>query len=310
VDAAAARGLLPLSAFRYAERTREPLLVEDATRDDRFARDPYLSGLDRCSLLVVPILTQGAPRAMLLLENRLSGGVFSADRLDAVMLIAGQLAVSLDNAMLYASLAHKVAERTAALEAANERLKVLSITDPLTGLDNRRRMSEMLAAEWSRSTRARGPIAVVMIDIDHFKPYNDHYGHLVGDACLRRVAAALSQTVRTTDLLARYGGEEFAMILPGADDAVAAEVAERARAAVAALGEPHAAAPAGVVTVSVGVAVGFPAADLTSDQLVERADAGLYAAKRHGRNQVRHHVATAPGGAVAGCPVTPPSTTA
>jgi diguanylate cyclase (GGDEF)-like protein len=294
VDAAAAQGLLPLTAFRYAERTREPLLVEDATRDDRFARDPYLSGLDRCSLLVVPILTQGAPRAMLLLENRLSGSVFSADRLDAVMLIAGQLAVSLDNAMLYASLAEKVAERTAALEAANERLKVLSITDPLTGLDNRRRMAEVLEAEWSRGCRAGGPVAVVMIDIDHFKPYNDHYGHLAGDACLRRVAAALSQTIRSTDLLARYGGEEFAMILPGADDAVASEVAERARAAVAALAEPHAAAPAGVVTVSVGVAVGFPNTGLACDELVEHADAGLYAAKRHGRNQVRRHEVAGP----------------
>jgi signal transduction histidine kinase/DNA-binding NarL/FixJ family response regulator len=100
VDQAGARGLLCLSAFRYAERTQEPLLVEDATRDDRFANDPYVAGLERCSLLVVPILIQGAPRAMLMLENRLSGGAFSADRLDAVMLIAGQLAVSLDNALL------------------------------------------------------------------------------------------------------------------------------------------------------------------------------------------------------------------
>jgi len=99
LDEAGAQGLLPLSAFRYAERTGEPLLVGDATKDDRFARDPYLDGVERCSLLVVPIMMKGSPRAMLVLENRLSAYVFTAARLDTVMLIAGQLAVCLDNAL-------------------------------------------------------------------------------------------------------------------------------------------------------------------------------------------------------------------
>jgi hypothetical protein len=115
VDEAGSQGLLPMTAFRYVERTRKPLLVEDATQDDRFARDPYLAQLERCSMLAVPIEVHGTPRAVLLLENRLGGGAFSAERLDTVMLIAGQLAVSLDNAMVYASLARKVAERTEAL---------------------------------------------------------------------------------------------------------------------------------------------------------------------------------------------------
>jgi hypothetical protein len=109
VQEAGARGLVPLTAFQYTERTREPLLVEDATRDDRFARDPYLADVDRCSLLVVPVIRQRVMRAVLLLENRLSSGAFSADRLDAVMLIARQLAVSLDNALLYRRLEDKVA---------------------------------------------------------------------------------------------------------------------------------------------------------------------------------------------------------
>jgi len=103
VERAGELGLLPLSAFRYAERTREPLLVPDATTDDRFSRDPYVAGLPCCSLLVVPIFAQGAARAVLLLENQLSRGAFSAHRLDAVTLIAGQLAVSLDNALVYDS---------------------------------------------------------------------------------------------------------------------------------------------------------------------------------------------------------------
>jgi diguanylate cyclase (GGDEF)-like protein/PAS domain S-box-containing protein len=114
VDEAGARGLLPVSVFRYAERTGEPLRVEDATRDDRFARDPYLAGLDRCSLLVVPIQSHGRTRAMLVLENRLSRGAFSADRLDAVLLIAGQLAVCLDNALAerFRSLVQRSSELT------------------------------------------------------------------------------------------------------------------------------------------------------------------------------------------------------
>src|SRR5262249_9717638 len=134
---ATARGLLPLTAFRYAERTREPLLVEDATRDDRLARAPYLPGPQRCSLLLVPIVKQGTMRAILLRETRPSSGAFSADRLDVVKLIAGQLVVSLDNALLYRRLEDKVAERTRALRAANEQLEALSVTDPLTGLANR-----------------------------------------------------------------------------------------------------------------------------------------------------------------------------
>ena len=123
VEQAAARELVPLSVFRYVERTGQPLLLEDALRDDRFAQDRYLAGAAHCSMLAVPIHSQGVLRAVLFLENRLGRGAFSVDRLDAVTLVAGQLAVSLDNALLYASLEHKVGERTEALEAANGRLR-------------------------------------------------------------------------------------------------------------------------------------------------------------------------------------------
>jgi PAS domain S-box-containing protein len=114
VTDAAEGGLVPLTAFRYAERTGEPLLIPDAVHDDRFARDPYLQGLDECALLVVPILARGAPRGMLLLENRLARGAFSPDRIDAVMLVAGQLAVSLENALAerFRSLVQRSADLT------------------------------------------------------------------------------------------------------------------------------------------------------------------------------------------------------
>ena len=293
VEDAGELGLLPLSAFRYVERTREALVVGDATRDDRFARDPYLAGMDHCSLLVVPILTRGEPRAMLVLENQLSRSAFSAERLDAAMLIAGQLAVSLDNAHVYASLEHKVAERTEALaertlalETANERLEMLSVTDALTGLANRRQLADVLEAEWVRALRNGTSLAAAMIDIDHFKLYNDLYGHVAGDACLRRVATVLRDTMRQgTDLVARYGGEEFAVILPGADVADAYAAAERVRAAVVALDEAHAGIVEGRVTVSVGVAV-TALAEGDAKQLLESADAALYEAKRNGRDRV------------------------
>jgi diguanylate cyclase (GGDEF)-like protein len=287
VAAAAESGLLPLSAFRYVERTRRPLLVEDATRDDRFARDPYLAKLECCSLLVVPIVKQGAMRAVLLLENRLSSGAFTADRLDAVLLIAGQLAVSLDNALLYRSLEDKVADRTRALQAANEQLQALSLTDPLTGLANRRRFDDVLLAGWRRALGAGTPIAVAMIDIDHFKWYNDSHGHPAGDMCLKQVAAILAASIRQdNDLACRYGGEEFAVIFPGADEHRAATLAERARQAVAELTGPDDPASAGVVTLSIGIAAMIPTAEQTPEGLVSAADTALYHAKQHGRNRV------------------------
>ncbi len=286
VEDAAAAGLLPISAFRYVQRTHEPLLVEDVTRDDRFAHDPYLAGLDECSLLVVPILSRGEPTAMLLLENRLGRSAFGTDRLDVVQLIAGPLAVSLDNAVLYAALERKVAERTEALTAANEQLELLAVTDPLTGLPNRRRLAETLDLEWRRSIRPGTPLTIAMIDIDQFKQYNDHYGHPAGDECLRAVAATIARTVRDTDLVARYGGEEFAMVLPGADQKAAGVTAERVRRAVAALAKPHEHASHGVVTVSIGFASVVPSPTDTPEQVLKVADSQLYRAKQAGRNRV------------------------
>ncbi|MDG6108254.1 diguanylate cyclase [Dactylosporangium aurantiacum] len=277
--------LLPLSAFRYAERTRQPLLVEDATRDDRFSRDPYLHDVPVCSLLVVPILSRGEPRAMLLLENRRIRGAFGPNRLDAVELIAGQLSVSLDNALLYAALEDKVTERTEALRAANEQLELLAITDPLTGLANRRRLTEALDLEWHRAIRLRTPVGIAIMDIDHFKKYNDHYGHLAGDDCLRRVAATISRSVRDADIVARYGGEEFMVVLPGADLATVASAAERIRVAVERLAEPHELADTGLVTLSIGFAAAEPTRSNHHEQLTKLADAALYEAKRAGRNR-------------------------
>ena len=275
---------LPLSVVRYVERTREPLIVGDATRDDRFARDPYFAGLEAASILAVPVLSRGAMQAVLLLENRLIRDAFPVARLEGVMLIAGQLAISLDNARLYASLERKVVARTDQLEAANRRLAELSITDPLTGLANRRKLAESLEEELLRARRTREPLSLAMVDIDHFKQYNDKHGHQAGDRCLQRVATELRHAVRVTDLVARYGGEEFAVVMPEMDSRAARDAAERLRVAISDLAEPM--TDNSVVTASIGVAtIDNPDAQST-ERLIAQADAALYAAKRNGRNRV------------------------
>jgi diguanylate cyclase (GGDEF)-like protein len=277
----------PLSVVRYAERTSEPLVVDDSSRDDRFARDPYFDGLGSCSLLAVPIFDRGTLRGMVLLENRLIRGAFAAERLEGVRLIAGQLAVSLEHVLIHASLEQKVAARTEELALANERLEQLSITDSLTGLANRRRFDAVFDAEWRRAQRLHEPIGLAIVDIDWFKLYNDHYGHTGGDRCLHRVAMELAHNVRDRDLIARYGGEEFAVVMPGTDTDAAVALAERLHSAIMALAEPHVRVATGIVTASIGVAATVPSALDRPEGLVERADAELYRAKHSGRNRVR-----------------------
>ena len=294
-DQAGARGELALSVFRYTERTRETLMLDDATRDDRFSGDPYIAGMELCSLLCAPILNHGELRAILMLESRLRRAAFSAETMDAIMLIAGQMSVSLDNALLYASLERKVAERTAALEQANSQLEQISRTDFLTRLPNRRSLNETLDVEWLRAKRGGASLGLVMIDIDFFKLYNDRYGHQGGDACLRRVADVLATGLRGgCDFVARYGGEEFVVVLPDTGFEGACEVAERMRAAVEALREPHAQSPFDIVTISAGVTAVVPGADSRPGQWIEQADAALYEAKRGGRNRVVRAIATTP----------------
>ncbi|MCK9894471.1 diguanylate cyclase [Frankia sp. AgB32] len=283
---ASRRRLLPSSVVRYCERTQAAVVAADATGDDRFHRDPYFTDLDRCSVLAVPIVIRGAARAVLLLENRMIRDAFSVERLDGILMIAKQLAVSLDNAQLYASLENKVADRTHQLATANHRLELLSLTDPLTGLANRRHLEDFLSTAWQRAQRQGTPIALVMIDIDFFKRYNDHLGHAAGDRCLEKVAACLAENTGAGHLAARYGGEEFAVVMPGTDAEDARCRAERLRRAVADLAEPHPAVRTRIVTISVGFTSLTPTAEDHQQRLVDLADEALYRAKRHGRDQV------------------------
>ena len=184
------------------------------------------------------------------------------------------------------NLEQRVDERTKQLLAMNRKLEALSLLDPLTGIANRRQFEQTLRREWTRMERLGQPLALVMLDVDSFKIYNDKYGHPAGDECLRNVAQAIFRVSRSNELVARYGGEEFAVIAPDADGQDALHIAQRARSAVEALGLPHGGSDQGVVTVSCGVASATPGPDSTLESLLRRADNALYAAKARGRNQV------------------------
>ncbi len=174
------------------------------------------------------------------------------------------------------------------LKAQSDLLRSLVFVDGLTGVANRRRFDEALRDEWQHCRRAGTALTLLMIDIDHFKRYNDRYGHLVGDACLKRIAAVLQAGLRRAcDVVARYGGEEFACLLPECDQPAGRAKAGELCAAVAALDIPHADSPtAQRVTLSVGVATLRPNGVNDPTALVAAADAALYEAKRAGRNRV------------------------
>ena len=184
------------------------------------------------------------------------------------------------------------------LTRAHEKLQELSRIDSLTGLYNRRHFQDYLAQVWERAQYDASPISILMVDVDHFKRYNDHYGHPTGDACLKRVAEVLQTNLRRPgDMIARYGGEEFIAVLPNTEALDAEVVAERIRVAVAAMRIAHDAAPSsspGVVTVSLGIASCQADFLLKVSALVSAADDALYEAKAHGRNRVESRVLPVP----------------
>ncbi len=189
----------------------------------------------------------------------------------------------------------RVLERTLALAQANQRLQALSNSDGLLGIANRRHFDALLDTEWRRAARERRPLSLLMIDVDHFKRYNDHYGHPAGDRCLQAVARAAGSPAaarRPADLLARYGGEELAVLMPDTPNAGALAVAREIQSAIAALHLLHADSPvAPTVTVSIGAATLVPTPAGAPAELLAAADAALYAAKAAGRNRVVAHVA-------------------
>lgn len=173
------------------------------------------------------------------------------------------------------------------LDAANHELKRLSASDGLTGIPNRRLFDEYIAREWRRARRGSTSIAMIMCDVDHFKLYNDTYGHQAGDDCLRRVAGAIQKAMeRASDIVARYGGEEFAVVLPETQIGGALFMAEKIRHAIHELHIPHSGSQSGQITLSIGIAASVPGEHNPPDELIEAADRALYQAKHDGRDRV------------------------
>jgi diguanylate cyclase (GGDEF)-like protein len=174
------------------------------------------------------------------------------------------------------------------MKTQSDLLRSMAFIDGLTGVANRRRFDESLEAEWRQCRRHRFPLALLMIDIDHFKKYNDTYGHLEGDICLQKIASILREQLgRPHDLVARYGGEEFACLLPGVDMEGAMHKAQSILEELHRQAIPHESSEtAPFVTISLGVAVSYPGPELLHGRLVAMADAQLYRAKQEGRNRI------------------------
>ncbi|MEG3875990.1 diguanylate cyclase [Microcoleus sp. herbarium7] len=199
--------------------------------------------------------------------------------IDFLQHLANQVAIAIEQSQLYRQLA-----------IANQKLQELATTDGLTGIANRRQFDRVLMLEWRRLAREELPLSLIMFDIDFFKLYNEFYGHLGGDDCLRQVAGAIASSVkRAGDLAARYGGEEFAVILPNTSVEGANAVARKICDSIASLKLPHARSSIGpCVTLSCGIATAIPVSEESPDTLIRSADSALYQAKTAGKNRICH----------------------
>jgi diguanylate cyclase (GGDEF)-like protein len=267
--------------IKVASNGREALAIAEKTQPDLILLDvmmPELDGYEVCRRLKANPLTQRIPVIFATARGEEADEEFGF-RLGAVDYIAKPFKLTVVRARVST---HVRLKRQA------DRLEQLCHIDGLTGIPNRRKFDYQFESEWKRAVREGAPLSLVMLDIDHFKAFNDHYGHGSGDTCLQAVAHALARAaMRPGDLVARYGGEEFVALLPNADAEAALAIARRMRQYVADLAIPHAHSDAGpVVSVSIGCATAIDCAAIQPAALLEAADTELYRAKTSGRNQV------------------------
>ncbi|MBF0265860.1 MAG: diguanylate cyclase [Gammaproteobacteria bacterium] len=300
IDIDDAQDTLAASLIYFVERTNSKVVIDNATLSEQFNVDPYIKKYQPKSLLCLPILQKGKLSGILYMENNVTEGAFTHERIELLDLLTTQAAISIENSTLYSHLEEQVAERTKELKVANAKLAQQANIDSLTKLSNRRNFDDLFYREYHRSAREHQALSLLMTDIDNFKGYNDHYGHIEGDYCLQQVANVLPKTFnRATDICARYGGEEFIAVLPLTNKKESLELAEKLRQKVQNLNIPHlnnnnitnnipenTPNNEPVVTISVGLYHFIPNIEQSIDSVIKKVDSALYKAKLSGRNKV------------------------
>ena len=282
-------GLIMDTAFK-----KKPVIVEEPHKDTNYSKDKYLTKSKPRSVLIYQVLSKKKLAAVLYLEHSKTNP-FTKEKLDVLGILAEHAVLSLKKADKYEelkthskTLEKRVTKCTAELEKTNRELESISLLDELTGVANRKHFYNVLESEWDRMEKKNKPFALILLDIDYFKKYNDTYGHEKGDSCLKLIAQKIADHVqRTYDLVARYGEEEFAILLPSTDISGAWEVADGMKSMIASLAIEHKSSEVSShITASFGVSVMDPKKGGDHKMLVKHADIALSQAKKKGRNRM------------------------
>lgn len=293
---------VPDSIINYVIRTKKNLLIDEINLNERLMTDDYFVKNSPQSILSIPIIRQSEINGILYLENSKSKEVFNPNRIKILNLISSQIAISLDNANIHKNLEDIVKKRTETLneknnelerltnelKEKNEQLRVLASRDPLTDLFNRRQFFHLAEILFKNAERTMVPLTLIMIDIDHFKKFNDTYGHQMGDDCLKRVAKEINRFFkRENDITGRYGGEEFIGMLVDVSNDSAIKIANDLCKAILKLAIPNRCSESNdYVTISIGLTTKIPEKKSNLSDIIRCADEALYKAKLGGRNRV------------------------
>lgn len=270
----------------YVVRTQQALVIDNLNDSELFSKFTH-ADKERKSLLCAPLILKGELKGLIYLENNLLAGVFTEEKVKLLQYLSGQIAISIENALVYNNLEKAVRLRTEELENANQKLAKLSTLDPLTKISNRRHFEEHMENIWSVTVRKKVPISIVMCDIDYFKKINDTYGHVIGDHVLQNIASLIKNALkRTSDLAARYGGEEFIIALCDTDLEGAKQICQNIADTLKENDKNFIVDGIRIepFTISFGISSVVAQEDLNYEQLIKDADKALYKAKENGRN--------------------------